>query len=67
MTVAEDLRPTSTAMVAVKFEAIPTAEGLISSFLTFSKMEAKMQAFLCFNYTGATCSSIRLIWIIPQD
>ena len=36
-------------------------------FLVFSKMEAEMQAFLCFNYTGVTCPQIRLIWIIPQD
>ena len=45
--VAEDLRPTAPATVA---------EDFIGSFLSFfSKMEAEMQAFLCFHYTGATC------------
>ena len=51
-----------------KFEAKPTAEVLICSFLSFfPKMEAEMQVFLCFHYTGATCLQIRLIWIISQD
>ena len=36
-------------------------------FLVFFKIEAGMQAFLCFHYTGGTCLQIRLIWIIPQD
>ena len=39
-----------------KFKAIPTAEGIIRSFLRFvSKMEANIQLSCVFQYTSATC------------
>jgi hypothetical protein len=50
MAVAEDLRPSATATMA-KFEAIPTAEDLIGSFLSFFP---KWRLKCVFHYTGAT-------------
>ena len=46
--VAEDLRPTATV---AEVEAIPTAEGLIGSFLRFFP---KWRLKYVFHYTGAT-------------